>query len=77
MANVLRITICWNNVKKNQAGSLGKSNRLYQSYRRSICVDYMYYNPGGTIQKIIQTKEGVLPVASQAAKETKKKNNTK
>lgn len=32
------------------------------SYRRSICVDYMYYNPDGTIQKIIQTKEGVAPV---------------
>lgn len=29
------------------------------SYRRSICVDYMYYNEDGTIQKIIQTKEGV------------------
>ena len=32
------------------------------SYRRSICVDYMYYNEDGTIQKIIQTKEGVKPV---------------
>jgi beta-xylosidase len=32
------------------------------SYRRSICVDYMYYNPDGTIQKIIQTKEGVSAV---------------
>jgi beta-xylosidase len=32
------------------------------SYRRSICVDYMYYNPDGTIQKIIQTKEGVAAV---------------
>ena len=42
------------------------------SYRRSICVDYMYYNPGGTIQKIIQTKQGVLPVASETAKKTKK-----
>ncbi len=29
------------------------------SYRRSICVDYMYYNEDGTIQKIIQTEEGV------------------
>lgn len=29
------------------------------SYRRSICVDYMYYNPDGTIQKIIQTTKGV------------------
>jgi beta-xylosidase len=32
------------------------------SYRRSICVDYMYYNEDGTIQKIVQTKEGVAPV---------------
>lgn len=29
------------------------------SYRRSICIDYMYYNEDGTIQKVIQTKEGV------------------
>ncbi|MGY6520084.1 MAG: hypothetical protein ACXIUD_00025 [Mongoliitalea sp.] len=29
------------------------------SYRRSICIDYMYYNEDGTIQPIIQTKEGV------------------
>lgn len=32
------------------------------SYRRSICVDLMVYNPDGTIQKIIQTQEGVKPV---------------
>jgi beta-xylosidase len=32
------------------------------NYRRSVCVDYMYYNEDGTIQKIIQTKEGVKPV---------------
>ena len=32
------------------------------SYRRSICVDYMYYNPDGTIQKIVQTTTGVSPV---------------
>ncbi|WP_215224624.1 glycoside hydrolase family 43 protein [Echinicola shivajiensis] len=30
------------------------------SYRRSICVDYMHYNPDGTIQKIEQTQQGVL-----------------
>lgn len=29
------------------------------SYRRSVCVDYMYYNEDGTIQKIVQTTEGV------------------
>lgn len=32
------------------------------SYRRSICIDYMYYNEDGTIQKVIQTKEGVNAV---------------
>ena len=32
------------------------------SYRRSVCVDYMYYNPDGTIQKVIQTQNGVNPV---------------
>jgi hypothetical protein len=37
----------------------------------------MYYNPDGTIQRNIQTKKGVLPVASQAAKKTKKKNHAK
>jgi hypothetical protein len=37
----------------------------------------MSYNPDGTIQKIIQTKEGVLPVAGETAKKTKKKNNIK
>jgi beta-xylosidase len=31
-------------------------------YRRSICVDYMYYNPDGTIQKVIQTTKGVSPI---------------
>ena len=33
------------------------------SYRRSICLDYLYYNPDGTIQKVIQTKDGVKPVS--------------
>lgn len=32
------------------------------SYRRSICVDYMYYNKDGSIQKIIQTTEGVSEI---------------
>ena len=32
------------------------------SYRRSICVDYMYYNPDGTIKKVVQTAKGVSPV---------------
>ncbi|SFQ75700.1 hypothetical protein SAMN04515668_4146, partial [Hymenobacter arizonensis] len=32
------------------------------NYRRSICVDYMYYNPDGTIKPIVQTTKGVAPV---------------
>lgn len=32
------------------------------SYRRSICVDYLYYNADGTIQKVVQTNKGVDPV---------------
>ncbi|MBS1662664.1 MAG: glycoside hydrolase family 43 protein [Bacteroidetes bacterium] len=31
------------------------------SYRRSVCIDYLHYNPDGSIQKIIQTKQGVSP----------------
>ncbi len=33
-------------------------------FRRSVCVDYLYYNADGTIQKVIQTKNGVGPVTS-------------
>lgn len=32
------------------------------SYRRSVCVDYMYYNADGTIKKIVQTNEGVAKI---------------
>jgi beta-xylosidase len=32
------------------------------SYRRSICIDYLFYNPDGTIQKIIETTTGVSKV---------------
>jgi beta-xylosidase len=28
------------------------------SFRRSVCVDYLYYNPDGTIKRVIQTTEG-------------------
>lgn len=28
-------------------------------FRRSICVDYLYYNEDGTIKEVIPTKEGV------------------
>lgn len=35
------------------------------SYRRSVCVDYMYYNEDGTIKKVVQTTEGVKPASQQ------------
>jgi beta-xylosidase len=28
------------------------------SYRRSVCIDYLYYNPDGTIRRVVQTTEG-------------------
>ena len=32
--------------------------------RRSVCVDYLYYNPDGTIKRVVQTTEGTdLPPA--------------
>lgn len=32
------------------------------NHRRSVCLDYLYYNPDGTIKKVIQTTSGVKPV---------------
>ena len=32
------------------------------SYRRSVTVDYLYFNPDGTMKKVVQTKEGVEAV---------------
>ncbi|WP_205514614.1 glycoside hydrolase family 43 protein [Longitalea arenae] len=32
------------------------------SHRRSVCIDYMYFNVDGTIKKIIMTSEGVEAV---------------
>jgi len=34
----------------------------YSKYRRSVCVEYLYYNEDGTIKKISQTKMGVKPI---------------
>jgi len=31
------------------------------SYRRSVCIDYLYYNPDGTMKRVIMTSEGVNP----------------
>jgi len=36
------------------------------SNRRSVCIDYLYYNPDGTMQRVIQTTEGLdLPPLPQ------------
>jgi arabinan endo-1,5-alpha-L-arabinosidase len=32
-------------------------------YRRSVCIDYLYYNADGTIQQIVPTTEGVQSAA--------------
>ena len=34
----------------------------YKPFRRSICVDYLYYNDDGSIQKVVPTKTGVKKV---------------
>lgn len=43
--------ICHNGAIPKQGGS----------YRRSVCVDYLYYNNDGTLKRIVMTSEGVLP----------------
>ncbi len=32
------------------------------SYRRSVCIDYIFYNPDGTIRPVVMSSEGVKPV---------------
>jgi arabinoxylan arabinofuranohydrolase len=39
----------------------------YKPYRRSICVDYLEYNPDGTIRKVIPTRKGVEAVTKPGA----------
>jgi arabinoxylan arabinofuranohydrolase len=29
------------------------------SFRRSVCIDYLYYNPDGTIKPVVQTTQGI------------------
>lgn len=31
------------------------------SFRRSVCIDYLSYNPDGTLKRVIMTTEGVQP----------------
>jgi hypothetical protein len=37
------------------------------SQQRSVCVDYLYYNPDGTMKRVIMTSEGVAMVPPEAA----------
>lgn len=37
----------------------------YKPYRRSICVDYLYYNTDGTIEQVVPTRHGVQNVNSK------------
>ncbi|WP_240775584.1 glycoside hydrolase family 43 protein [Sphingobacterium psychroaquaticum] len=37
----------------------GSINPHGGSYRRSVCIDELYYNPDGTIKRIVMTTEGV------------------
>jgi beta-xylosidase len=54
----------------------GKSYFIYHngalptggSFRRSVCIDYLTYNPDGTMQRIVMTSEGVK-AAGQSSKE--------
>jgi hypothetical protein len=33
------------------------------SHRRSVCIDYLYYNPDGTMKRIVMTSEGVASIS--------------
>ena len=34
----------------------------YASFHRSVCIDYLYYNKDGTMERVIMTSEGLQPV---------------
>ena len=40
----------------------GKGQNGGSSFRRSVCIDYLYYNEDGSIKRVIQTSEGVPAV---------------
>jgi len=40
----------------------GSEARKYVQWRRSVCVDRLYYNDDGTIQKVKMTRHGVDPL---------------
>jgi hypothetical protein len=32
-----------------------------ESFRRSVCIDYLNYNKDGTLKRVVMTSEGVKP----------------
>jgi hypothetical protein len=53
----------------------GKLLRTYGGgNRRSVCIDYLYYNDDGTLKRVVQTSEGVGPVEPDPAKAIKQAN---
>jgi GH43 family beta-xylosidase len=34
------------------------------SFRRSVCIDYLYHNPDGTLKRVLQTTQGVSVIES-------------
>jgi beta-xylosidase len=45
----------------NANSALGWDKGIHY-FRRSICADYLYYNPDGTIKQVIPTKQGVSKI---------------
>lgn len=45
-------------------GSMQPPN-IGDSFRRSVCIEELHYNPDGTLQRVVQTTEGVAPVGSK------------
>ncbi len=39
----------------------GGINPIGGSFRRSLCIDRLYYNPDGSIKRVVMTSEGVTP----------------
>ncbi|MDF7810626.1 glycoside hydrolase family 43 protein [Hymenobacter sp. YC55] len=39
----------------------GAINTEGGSFRRSVCIDYLYYNKDGTLKRVVMTTEGVKP----------------
>jgi hypothetical protein len=65
----------WNNLGNNNHASIiefqGQWYIFYHNralsnsvYQRSVCVDYLYYNSDGTIQRVNDSQQGVNPVTT-------------